>query len=173
MQPCPRQTHEAVLPAQRQHVSHWREDGTCSYCGSISPDRLFQAIEDGAELGPTDKSYKVYVELKNEDAGRPHIYSSANFEQTGAGWIQITEDNRADLPLSEWQYKNWKVGHWVKVEPKHANFQGKFYFQHLSSEGQVKFLELMNAKKLTIGYPGYFYKTPYFITYDKPTPKTE
>lgn len=40
---------------------HWRHDGTCSYCGSISPDRLFAALDAGAELGPTDKNYKVYV----------------------------------------------------------------------------------------------------------------
>ena len=40
---------------------HWRPDRTCSYCGSISPAALFEAIDAGEELGPTDKSYKVYV----------------------------------------------------------------------------------------------------------------
>ena len=39
----------------------WRDDGTCSYCGSISPEAFFEAIERGTELGPTDKNYKVYV----------------------------------------------------------------------------------------------------------------
>lgn len=39
----------------------WREDGTCSYCGSISPDALFKAIDAGEEIIPTDKSYKAYV----------------------------------------------------------------------------------------------------------------
>ena len=34
----------------------WRGDGTCSYCGSISPEQLFKAIADGAEIGPTDKA---------------------------------------------------------------------------------------------------------------------
>lgn len=38
----------------------WR-DGTCSYCGSMRPDDLFAAIAVGAEIGPTDKNYKVYV----------------------------------------------------------------------------------------------------------------
>lgn len=41
---------------------HWRADGTCSYCGGMSPEGLFEAIACGAELGPTDKNYKVYVE---------------------------------------------------------------------------------------------------------------
>lgn len=36
-------------------------DGHCSYCGSMAPDALFEAIALGAELGPTDKNYKVYV----------------------------------------------------------------------------------------------------------------
>ena len=41
---------------------YWRMDGTCNHCGSLSPDQLFQAIEDGCEIGPTDKNYKVYIE---------------------------------------------------------------------------------------------------------------
>lgn len=39
----------------------WRDDNTCSYCGSLSEDAFFAAIEKGCELGPTDKDYKVYV----------------------------------------------------------------------------------------------------------------
>ena len=41
---------------------YWRMDGTCNHCGSLSPDQFFQAIEDGCEIGPTDKNYKVYIE---------------------------------------------------------------------------------------------------------------
>ena len=40
----------------------WRADDTCSYCGSVKPDVLMARLELGdIELGPTDKSYKVYV----------------------------------------------------------------------------------------------------------------
>lgn len=49
-------------------VDHWRKRGgvrTCSFCGSIHQDDFFAAVEEGAEIGPTDKSYKVYV----RDAG--------------------------------------------------------------------------------------------------------
>ena len=49
---------------------YWRFDGTCDYCGSISPEQLFQAIEDGCEIGPTDKNYKVYVEGENAPSVR-------------------------------------------------------------------------------------------------------
>jgi len=40
---------------------------------------------------------------------------------------------------------------------------GKFYFQHLSVEQKQKFVDLINTKKLNIGYPGHFYVLPFFI----------
>lgn len=48
----------------------WREDGTCSYCGSLSEDSFFQAIEAGVKLTPTDKNYKIYVDVKVHGAGK-------------------------------------------------------------------------------------------------------
>jgi hypothetical protein len=89
----------------------WREDGTCSYCGSLKPELLFQQIEKGAELGPTDKSYKAYVKL---------------------------------------------VDHSVRGA-------GKFYFQHLSFEEKMRFIDLWNDGKLNIGFPGHFYVLPFFM----------
>ena len=48
------------------HASHmkfgWRDDGTCEYCGSISPALFWRAVADNCELVPTDKGYKVYVQ---------------------------------------------------------------------------------------------------------------
>lgn len=44
------------------NLDSWREDDTCSYCGSLNPDILMARMEAGdIEIGPTDKSYKVYV----------------------------------------------------------------------------------------------------------------
>jgi hypothetical protein len=85
----------------------FRADGTCSYCGSMSPDKLFEAIEAGAEIGPTDKNYKVYVESDE--------------------------------------------GH------------GKAYFQHLGEDEKRRFIDLLNANKIRIGYPHHFYVRPFFI----------
>lgn len=90
--------------------AHWREDRTCSYCGSIHPDLLFEQIENGATITPTDKSYKIYVDLVD------HRVAGA----------------------------------------------GKFYFQHLSREQQDRFIDLVNAKAVKLGHPGYFYVLPYF-----------
>lgn len=47
--------------------------------------------------------------------------------------------------------------------------QGKFYFQHLSREQQVEFIDLVNAKAFPIGFPGRFYVLPFFAR-PQPTP---
>ena len=39
---------------------------------------------------------------------------------------------------------------------------GKFYFQHLSEEGRIKFVDLLNSKKMKLATPGYFYTLPFF-----------
>lgn len=43
-----------------QNLDHYDHRG-CSYCGSMDPEKFMQAVRDGVEVGPTDKSYKVYV----------------------------------------------------------------------------------------------------------------
>ncbi len=60
---CPRAVEDgAVSPVFRFGTDHeWRQDGTCSYCGSISEERFFECVEQGLEVTPTDKSYKAYV----------------------------------------------------------------------------------------------------------------
>lgn len=39
----------------------WREDGTCSYCGSLHPDKAIELMSDGVQVTPTDKNYKMYL----------------------------------------------------------------------------------------------------------------
>lgn len=85
-------------------------DGRCTYCGSVSQEAFLAFVEAGGEVGPTDKSYKVYLHSTDE-AAAPGI---------------------------------------------------KFYFQHLDEAGCDKFIELYNAKRMRIGYPGHFYVRPYF-----------
>ena len=40
---------------------------------------------------------------------------------------------------------------------------GKFYFQHLSTEQRMAFVELLNAGSIVIGEPGFFYRPPFFV----------
>lgn len=106
---CPRRYESDPLLSDSR-PDCWR-DGVCTYCGSISPERFFKLIEDGAEVGPTDKDYKAYVH--GEDfSGAVH---------------------------------------------------GKFYFRHLDDAGRYRFLDLLQAGSLNIGYPGSFYVLPFFL----------
>lgn len=54
--------------------------------------------------------------------------------------------------------KNYKA--YVDVGPH----QKKFYFQHLDADDRRRFIELYNSKRMKLGYPGYFYARPYFVT---------
>lgn len=56
----------------------WRGDQTCSYCGSVSPDYFLSAVERGAEVVPTDKNYKVYLE---EEVGNVKKFYLAHMDQ--------------------------------------------------------------------------------------------
>lgn len=110
---CPRGAGpESPFKAPFNGEAEWHQDSICSYCGSLHPDVLISRLEAGdVELGPTDKSYKVYVK-------------NAGGEQ---------------LPAM------------------------KFYFDHFSAEQQNRFLELLNACSLKVGFPGHFYVLPFFL----------
>jgi hypothetical protein len=41
--------------------------------------------------------------------------------------------------------------------------RAKFYFQHLSGAQQQRFIELLNAGTIKLGYPGHFYVRPFFV----------
>lgn len=147
--------------ANAQPAAYWGGDGTCSYCGSISEEAFFAAVEAGAEVGPTDKSYKAYIDLPEPNAGTLTIYSSANHEQTGDGWEFLTAERAEEAGLDSYAREHY-VGQWVVIEPMRAVRHGKFYFQHLSESGRDRFIEMVNAKTMKIGMPGHFYSTPYF-----------
>ena len=120
-----------------EKLDTWLEDGSCSYCGSLNGDEFMARLRAGdVELGPTDKSYKVYVNNKG----------GAAFKQT-----YRTDDDRTG-DRTKWV--------WVTREIEHT----KFYFQHLSPLQQTEFVELYNEGQIKLGFPGYFYTLPYFCT---------
>lgn len=43
----------------------------------------------------------------------------------------------------------------------------KFYLTHLNEAQKLKFVDLVNSKKMNIGYPGHFYVLPFFMTAKK------
>jgi hypothetical protein len=137
---CPRRSESglgSVFKVGKDDV--YREDNTCSWCGSLNPATLMERIEAGTvQLGPTDKSYKVYV----------HNAGGEAFKQT-----------YRDCPADSERHMPEECTHWVTREMQ----QTKFYFQHFSEEQKMRFIELLNERKLTLGYPGRFYVLPFFV----------
>lgn len=120
----------------------------CSYCGSMHPDDFMQAVRDGKEVGPTDKSYKAYLhEPLTEDQKKANrLRLIASYVQNGA-----SEEEAAALADNE-----------VSAFFGSGGQIGKFYYQHLSHEQMHEFIYLYNSKTMKVGYPGYFYVLPYF-----------
>lgn len=159
MLPCPRRA-EHMGYMSKGAVDEWRDRSgypVCSWCGSLHPDALFKAIEDGCECGPTDKNYKLYVHLPNPNVGKIEICGS----DSGPAFDAQGKPTRDDLTAEE------RVdGRYRRDISAHAppTLQMKFYFQHLSDDERKKFVELLNAKKVKLGYPGRFYAMPYFMS---------
>ena len=95
------------------NLDYWRENRTCSYCGSAHPDDVFAEIDAGVQFTPTDKSYKLYI----------------------------------------------------------GNHR-KFYFQHFDSEQQQRFIDAINAGRVRLAAPGYFYTLPFFCRCGEPKAST-
>lgn len=58
---CPRRMTE-LGPWERTAGLDPVRSGRCPFCGSLAPAEFMRRARQGDELGPTDKSYKVYLD---------------------------------------------------------------------------------------------------------------
>lgn len=59
---CRRRTEEfGPWDHDENDKDFWREDHTCSFCGSLEPDYAIQLIKQGFKVDRTDKNYKIYL----------------------------------------------------------------------------------------------------------------
>lgn len=143
-----------------ENPDSWRDDGTCSYCGSLAPEAFFAAVERGDELVPTDKDYKAYVLLKEPEPDKLRV--------VGVTSDDLPEDRRvgwepADPAVLQADgYGRSPNYRWMLRKPRGLTRQGKFYFQHLDDAGKRRFIELVNTGRMKLGYPGHFYQMPFF-----------
>lgn len=113
----------------------------CSYCGSLDPAELFDLIERGvAVLGPTDKNYKVYVDVPNPKAGRRAIVGS---KYDGS---------------KPWPFRTRPI--WGRQS---ENLHLKFYFQHFDTDQKKLFVRLYNERRIRFDSTGGFYRLPFFM----------
>ncbi len=71
VQSCPRRMREPGPWEQREGLDRWDTVGglvgqpqvglSCSFCGSLHPDRFMELVEQGWIVEPTDKPYKAYL----------------------------------------------------------------------------------------------------------------
>lgn len=136
MATCPRRLSDFGPWPHEAGLDDWRQDGSCSFCGSLHPDIFMSRVDAGTvELGPTDKNYKVYV--KNRGGGP--------FFQT------YRTDDATSADPTAWRWTTREVA------------ETKFYFYHLSDEQMDRFVALLNGRQLHVGYPGHFYRLPFFL----------
>lgn len=146
----------------------------CSWDGSLHPDIFMDLIEKpGTTLTPTDKSYKVYIDVDAAVVGDdPHelrvvgsISGGPPTDTPPRGYTAFKGKARR-IWKREGNHGDYKP-RWVMIGERGPRREDKFYFEHLSTEQRIRFIELLNANKLTLREPGYFYALPFFMTREK------
>ena len=76
---CPRRSEGPGY--DKVDADSWRDDRTCSYCGSLHPDDFMALAAGGTMLDPTDKPYKVYVKGVTTNGSGKFYFQHLSAEQ--------------------------------------------------------------------------------------------
>lgn len=162
---CPRRTEN---PGPWRYPDHdtWTDRAghsslgpSCSYCGSLHPDRFLELVQEGWVVGPTDKGYKAYL--------TPPLTDDELAEQK-TRWLEHDAVARTVRELGERDGKTPAQiaadldREWNSFPHGASGPRGKFYFQHLSVPQRHEFIELYNGGRMKLGDPGGFYVMPFF-----------
>ena len=176
-QACPRRMAGYPYAEGMAGPDEWRTDragligqgsvgASCSYCGSLHPDRFMELVREGWIVGPTDKSYKAYLGRPVTDEDRARRKEAWHSEPDGiAATVRTMGEKDGKTPeqidagIAElWQRQEQATG-------DSCGQEAKFYYQHLSDDQKREFVDLHNARTMHIGYPGHFYSLPFFMSY--------
>lgn len=134
----------------------------CSYCGSMPPDDFMDHVRAGRPIGPTDKSYKIYVHEIPRD-GDPDdlrvVGHSTHPSDAYKPWSQLSRaEKRAarayDNGFSKRSGRSIKDGGWM-FSTWGDTVEGKFYTSHLSPDQGHEFWRLHQAGQVNWSYPLY------------------
>ena len=172
---CGRRMSDLGPWKREEGLDGWRDrDGVraCTFCGSMHPEDFFAAIDRGLKIVPTDKSYKLYVDnYPDPRAGQQRVVSAITFDPSPEeiaqrGWVKVGRKERRHLKRDGWGASDYK---WVMYTTRDT-LHLKFYFQHLDTEGQERFIALHNEGEINFGYPGHLYTRPYFVRWKSDAP---
>lgn len=122
---------------------------TCSYCGSIHPEDLLEALRAGAKLSQADWKYgwphKFYVEgIPNPYAGQPQRVGSmgiAGSEPTAEERARMGEDAQV-VQNGYWPTDGTPRYDLVQFRPAGPTTHAKWYNEHLQELNDEAFAEL-------------------------------
>lgn len=168
-QTCPRRMTDLGGWARTEGLDAWTtghgligQDAvglSCSFCGSLHPDRFMELVREGWEVGPTDKNYKAYL--------RQPLTTEEEAQQK-ADWIRRDAVAKAVREAAKQAGKSAEEIAAALDEQwgRYAHFshgpEAKFYYQHLSVEQRDEFIALYNERRMKVGYPGHLYVLPFF-----------
>lgn len=135
---------------------------SCSFCGSLNPDRFMDLVREGWIVGPTGKNYKAYLDRPATDQEK-----QAKTERWLQSDIAQALKRAAEAEGKTPEQVSEELNHAYRVQHPTADSAGqtaKFYYQHLSAEQQNEFIELYNERRMKVGYPGRLHVPPFFAT---------
>ena len=172
-QTCPRRMTDFGPWERAEGLDEWRDDRglvgqnqvglSCSFCGSLHPDRFMELAREGWTVVPTDKNYKAYLgrpRTADEIAARKAQWLTEEngiaqaVRTVGASDGKSEEQITADLE-NEWNTRQLPLY-------RDGGQQAKFYYQHLSEAQQAEFIQLYNEHRMVLAYPGHLYRLPFF-----------
>lgn len=72
----------------------WRDTDTCSFCGSLKPEKVITLILNECQVVPTDKSYKGYI----YNFGRTEKFYFQHFsEDQQMTFISLLNDKKINI----------------------------------------------------------------------------
>lgn len=166
--PWPRTEGSDTWEPDRGFVGQGLVGLSCSFCGSLHPDRFMELVKAGWIVGPTDKNYKAYLTQPPTEA---EVAARKQQWMTGDSIARAIRDVGARDGKTPEQIEADVEREWTERWAPHVYGKGhaKFYYQHLSSEQRDEFIDLYNSGRMRLDHPGYLYVTPFFCTRANPS----
>lgn len=112
---CPRRK-ESFLRITKPETDYWKENNTCSYCGSLNPDKVMELIEaNQVEVGPTNMNHKIYLRGPGLQEGQATVYFQHFNDEQQKRLIELLNKKTAKIDSPGYFYT---LPYFVEKKPK-------------------------------------------------------